>query len=44
VQLQEAAHQEWVQRFVQMALNDEEDQVEWESEEEDAAAWAIPVR
>jgi E3 ubiquitin-protein ligase RNF14 len=38
------AHQEWVQRFVQMALNDEEDQVEWDSDEEDAAAWQIPVR
>ena len=44
VQQQEAAHQEWVQRFVQMALNDEEDLVEWDSDEEDGAAWEIPVR
>jgi E3 ubiquitin-protein ligase RNF14 len=44
-QEQEAAHQAWVQRFVQMALNDEEDQLEWDSDdEEDAAAWEIPVR
>lgn len=44
-QQQEAAHQAWVQRFVQMALNDEEDQLEWDSDdEEDAAAWEIPVR
>jgi E3 ubiquitin-protein ligase RNF14 len=42
---QEAAHQAWVQMFVQMALNDEEDQLDWNSEdEEDAAAWEIPVR
>jgi E3 ubiquitin-protein ligase RNF14 len=42
---QEAAHQAWVQMFVQMALNDEEDQLEWDSDdEEDAAAWEIPVR
>jgi len=44
-QAQEAAHQAWVQRFVQMALNDEEDQLDWDSDdEEDAAAWEIPVR
>jgi E3 ubiquitin-protein ligase RNF14 len=42
---QEAAHQAWVQMFVQMALNDEEDQLDWDSEdEEDAEAWEIPVR
>lgn len=42
---QDAAHQAWVQRFVEMALNDEEDQLEWDSDdEEDAAAWEIPVR
>jgi hypothetical protein len=29
--------------FVQMALNDEEDLVEWEDEEEDHARWEIPV-
>jgi E3 ubiquitin-protein ligase RNF14 len=41
----EVAHQEWVRRFVELALNDEEDQLEWDSDdEEDAAAWAIPVR
>jgi E3 ubiquitin-protein ligase RNF14 len=44
-QEQEAAHQAWVQRFVQMALNDEEDQLDWDSDdEEDHAAWEIPVR
>lgn len=44
-QAREAAHQAWVQRFVQMALNDEEDQLDWDSDdEEDAAAWEIPVR
>ena len=42
-QEQEAAHQAWVQRFVEMALNDEEDQLD-SDEEEDAAAWEIPVR
>ncbi|RDW89175.1 hypothetical protein BP6252_01207 [Coleophoma cylindrospora] len=42
---QEAIHRAWVQRFVQMALNDEEDQVEWDSDdEEDRGAWEIPVR
>lgn len=40
----DAAHQEWVQRFVAMALNDEEDQLESDSDEEDGAAWVIPVR
>lgn len=38
------ANHEWVQRFVQMALNDEEDLVEWDDEEENHAAWEIPVR
>ncbi|PQE09456.1 RWD domain-containing protein [Rutstroemia sp. NJR-2017a BVV2] len=42
---QNAANQAWVQRFVQMALNDEEDQMEWDSDDEDNhAAWEIPVR
>ncbi|KAM3073456.1 hypothetical protein ACMFMG_004646 [Clarireedia jacksonii] len=42
---QNAANQAWVQRFVQMALNDEEDQIEWDSDDEDNhAAWEIPVR
>lgn len=42
---QEAANQAWVQMFVEMALNDEEDQLDWDSDdEEDAAAWEIPVR
>lgn len=40
---QEEAQREWVQRFVQMALNDEEDQLESDDEDEDAA-WEIPVR
>jgi E3 ubiquitin-protein ligase RNF14 len=44
-QAREAAHQAWVERFVQMALNDEEDQMPWDSDdEEDDAAWEIPVR
>lgn len=41
---QEAAQREWVQRFVQMALNDEEDELESDDEDDDAAAWEIPVR
>lgn len=42
---QEAVQQAWVQRFVQMALNDEEDLIEWDSDdEENPAAWEIPVR
>lgn len=40
---QEEANQRWVQMFVQMALNDEEDQLD-SDEEEDPAAWEIPVR
>ncbi|KAK2628748.1 hypothetical protein QTJ16_001851 [Diplocarpon rosae] len=40
---QQAAQQAWVQMFVQMALNDEEDQLE-SDDEEDQAAWEIPVR
>jgi E3 ubiquitin-protein ligase RNF14 len=40
---QDAVHQAWVQRFVEMALNDEEDQLD-SDDEEDAAAWEIPVR
>jgi E3 ubiquitin-protein ligase RNF14 len=43
--MQEAAHRAWVQNFVQMALNDEEDLLEWDSnDEEDIGAWVIPVR
>ncbi|KAG0648208.1 RING-type E3 ubiquitin transferase itt1 [Hyphodiscus hymeniophilus] len=42
-QEQEAAHQAWVQRFVELALNDQEDQLD-SDDEEDAAAWEIPVR
>lgn len=38
-----AAQQAWVQRFVQMAMNDEEDQLD-SDDEEDAGAWEIPVR
>ncbi|QSZ37788.1 hypothetical protein DSL72_008887 [Monilinia vaccinii-corymbosi] len=41
---QHAANQAWVQRFVQMALNDEEDQLEWDDEAENHAVWEIPVR
>ena len=41
--VQEAAQQAWVQRFVQMALNDEEDQLDWDSDE-DNPRWEIPVR
>lgn len=40
---QEEANQRWVQMFVQMALNDEEDQLD-SDDEEDPAAWEIPVR
>ncbi|KAK0101236.1 translation termination inhibitor protein itt1 [Cadophora gregata] len=39
----EQAQQAWVQMFVQMAMNDEEDQLE-SDDEEDPAAWEIPVR
>ena len=41
---QEAAQQAWVQMFVRMALNDEEDQLDSDDEEDDGAAWEIPVR
>jgi E3 ubiquitin-protein ligase RNF14 len=41
---QEAAQQAWVQMFVRMALNDEEDQLDSDDEGDDAAAWEIPVR
>ncbi|XMA07951.1 hypothetical protein WAI453_000742 [Rhynchosporium graminicola] len=40
---QEQAQQAWVQMFVQMAMNDEEDQLE-SDDEEDGGAWEIPVR
>jgi E3 ubiquitin-protein ligase RNF14 len=39
---QEAVDRAWIQMFVQMAMNDEEDQLE--DDEADAAAWEIPVR
>ncbi|RFU25871.1 hypothetical protein B7463_g10464, partial [Scytalidium lignicola] len=42
---QDAIHQAWVQRFVQLALNDEEDLIDWDSDdEENPGAWEIPVR
>jgi len=41
---QEAAQQAWVQMFVQMALNDEEDLLDSDDEDDDGAAWEIPVR
>ncbi|KAL3422694.1 RWD domain-containing protein [Phlyctema vagabunda] len=34
----------WVQRFVELAMNDEEDLLDWDSDEEDHGAWEIPVR
>ncbi|KUJ11425.1 RWD-domain-containing protein [Mollisia scopiformis] len=40
---QEEANQRWVRMFVQMAMNDEEDQLD-SDDEDDAAAWEIPVR
>jgi E3 ubiquitin-protein ligase RNF14 len=41
----EDANRQWVQEFVQMALNDEEDQMEWDSSDEDhPEAWVIPER
>jgi E3 ubiquitin-protein ligase RNF14 len=39
----EAAQQAWVQMFVQMAMNDEEDQLD-SDDEEDGRQWEIPVR
>jgi E3 ubiquitin-protein ligase RNF14 len=39
---QEAVDRAWIQMFVQMAMNDEEDLLE--DDEEDGAAWEIPVR
>lgn len=38
----EEANQRWVRMFVQMAMNDEEDELD--SDDEDPAAWEIPVR
>ncbi|KAI6250634.1 E3 ubiquitin-protein ligase itt1 [Erysiphe necator] len=39
------ANQRWVQRFVQLALNDEEDLIDWNSDDElDHIAWEIPIR
>lgn len=41
----EEAHQRWVQMFVELALNDQEDQMNWNSDDEqDPAVWEIPVR
>ena len=41
----EEAHVRWVQNFVNLALNDQEDQIEWDSDdEEDPEAWHIPER
>jgi E3 ubiquitin-protein ligase RNF14 len=40
---QEAAQQAWVQMFVQMAMNDEEDQLD-SDDEADGRQWEIPVR
>lgn len=39
---QEAVDRAWIQMFVQMAMNDEEDQLD--DDEQDGAAWEIPVR
>ena len=42
---QDAVRRAWVQRFVQMALNDEEDDLESDSDDDgDIGAWEIPVR
>ncbi|CCU82850.1 unnamed protein product [Blumeria hordei] len=42
---QDEARQRWIQMFVGLALNDEEDQLEWDTEDEqDAAAWEIQSR
>lgn len=42
---QEAAQQAWIQMFVQMALNDEEDQLDsGDDDDGDDRAWEIPVR
>lgn len=39
------ANMRWVQNFVNLALNDQEDQIEWDSDdEEDPEAWRIPER
>jgi len=34
----------WVENFVRLALADEEDLVEWDSDEEEDVQWQIPVR
>jgi hypothetical protein len=39
-----AANQAWVHNFVRLALADEEDLVEWDSDEEEDMNWQIPVR
>ncbi|RKF57440.1 E3 ubiquitin-protein ligase itt1 [Erysiphe neolycopersici] len=39
------AHHGWVRRFVELALNDEEDLIDWSSDDElDPIAWEIPIR
>lgn len=38
------AHQLWVENFVRLALADEEDLIEWDSDEEEDIEWQIPVR
>jgi hypothetical protein len=44
IQARAEQHQrEWVQRFVQMAMNDEEEFMD-EGDEDDDLAWEIPVR
>jgi E3 ubiquitin-protein ligase RNF14 len=39
----QAAQQEWVQRFVHLAMNDEEDQMDWDEGDNDEE-WEIPMR
>lgn len=38
------AHRRWVENFVRLALADEEDLIEWDSDEEEDVEWQIPVR
>jgi E3 ubiquitin-protein ligase RNF14 len=38
------ANQRWVENFVRMALADEEDLIEWDSDDEEDVEWQIPVR
>lgn len=39
-----AANQRWIENFVRLALADEEDLVEWDSDEEEDIRWRIPIR